>query len=116
MNHNQSAFDFFFEHAGYSFNPKNESQFAGRVRCATDYVLAEAIARRDGYQFRWEIDCYYADRSFINRDSAMYACMMYSETGELLQSLSGCDFGPDGDPWHDPYGRVVQAELASYAV
>lgn len=107
----QSAFDFFFEQECYSWRLATESQFAGRVRCATDYALAEAIARRDGYQFRWEIDAY-PDRSGIDHDGPLYSCTMYSETGEWLQSLSGCDFGPDGDPWHDPYGRVIQAELA----
>lgn len=109
----QSAFDFFFMHAGHGRYPLRESEFAARVRGATDLALVEAIARREGYQFRWEIDQYADDRSGIEHDGPLYSCIMYSETGEFCQSLHGIDFGPDGDPWHDPYGRVVQAELAS---
>lgn len=109
---NTSAFDFFFEHAGYSWHPATESQFAGRVRDATGLALAEAIARRDGYQFRWARDTH-EDRSGIDHNGPLWVCVMYNEQGEFCQSLGGIDLGAGGWPASsNPYARVIQAELA----
>jgi hypothetical protein len=37
---------------------------------------------------------------------------MRDKAGKVVQSLGGVDFGRDGDPWGQPYARVVEAELA----
>lgn len=108
----QSAFDFFFEHAGYSWRAATESQFAGRVRGAIDLALAEAIARRDGYSFNWAQDDDCPDRSGIDHDGPPWACQMFDEHGYPVQSLGGIDFGADGWFASEPYARVIQAELA----
>ena len=47
---------FFYEHAGYSYNPQTETAEQGRIRCAISLALAEEQARNLGYEFEWEYD------------------------------------------------------------
>jgi hypothetical protein len=112
MNRATPAFECFFACAGYAYNPKTESQFAGRVRCAIDLAYGEAIAQRDGYTFEWQYDDSEADRSGIDHDAPLWCCRMRTPDGGPCNSLWSIDFGEHGDPWSDTYGRVVEAELA----
>ena len=40
---------FFYENAGYSYDPKTETPEQGRIRCARDLADAEMVGQRLGY-------------------------------------------------------------------
>jgi hypothetical protein len=107
---------FFFEHAGYSYEPKQESPEQGRLRCAEDLARAEQwLQKQAGHSVEWEVD-EYADRSGIEHDGSLFACLVTlpcPTCGGLgkRQSLYGIDLGPDGSD-EGGYRRVVEAELA----
>lgn len=87
---------FFYDHAGYSYDPKVETAAAaGRLRCATALAGAERAARGAVYfDWGWESEV-----------EGEYCVARLDETGETT-SLGGIQ-GAD-----DNYRRVVQAELA----
>lgn len=111
------AVAFFYEHAGWSYDPVKETSDEGKLRCAQALADAEAKAASAGVQFRWEQD------DITNREHGaihskkvaeyyLWQCCAYHE-GEVIGSLSAVDFGADGEPWGEPYARVVQAEIVS---
>lgn len=100
-----AAEQFFFDHAGYSYDPKSETAEHGRIRCAKNLAAAEGIAREAGVSFEWVPD---ADVDEPNQ----WGCMLHDAAGSIHQSLWGIDFGRHGEPWGDKYRRVVEAELA----
>lgn len=113
MDKQQAAFNFFFEHAGYSYKVETESGFAGRTRCANDLVLAEARADDAGFSFEWDQDDITSEEFSDERPFYhLWRCAMKDEDGETLASLGGIDFGRDVEPWGQDYTRVVEAELA----
>lgn len=109
---------FFFRHAGYSYDPATETPEQGRARCARcamDLAAAEAFGRAAGLSFDWSVDPY-VDSSDWSDDPepwAQWQCLCYDAAGNVCQSLHAVDFGRDGSPWSDPYRRVVEAELAA---
>jgi hypothetical protein len=114
--------EFFYEHAGYSYDPAKETADQGRERCARELAKAEAYARRAGIEFSWEVDrdCLSSDWLDPSEDGGRdnspwytWICTAYDESGSAMASLGGVDFGRDGSPHGDPYGRVVEAELAA---
>lgn len=116
-----NATDFFFRHAGFSYDPKTETPDQGKQRCAQALAAAELRARDGGYSFQWEIDPHTRSDDWKKPDEdggkyrapwQTWVCDMYDPQGELVQSLGGIDFGRDGSPFGDPYRRVVEAELA----
>ena len=110
----QSAYHFFYANAGYSYDPTVETQEQGRQRCAARLAEVEQQARDMGYSFRWELDD--IDSSDFSDDPEpwrLWVCTMCDEEGNALESLGGIDFGRDGEPWGNPYQRVVETELAS---
>ncbi len=110
----QNAFDFFFEQAGYSYQPATESEFAGKTRCATDLARAEFLAWDKGYTFHWDVDPTMDSSEWDteNPPHQVWDCLMRDASGMIVACLGGVDFGADGEPWSDPYKRVVEAELA----
>ena len=109
----QTPFDFFFEHAGVSYRPAIESEFAGRTNGAVALARAEFIAWDEGCTFCWdEESAWDCDRSGIEHDGPLYGCLMLDDVGVVIQSLGGIDFGDHISPQGQPYKRVVQAELA----
>lgn len=113
----ERAFAFFYEHAGFSWNPKTETKEDGRKRCAETLVKAERDAASLGFGFEWSVDdCDSSEWSDDPEPWAQWVCVCKDENGNVLASLCGIDFGRDGDPWGDPYARVVEAELASEAI
>jgi hypothetical protein len=114
MPQKQTPEQFFYEHAGYSYDPKKETPKQGRQRGAKALARAEAKASRLGYSFEWEIDQISDSSDFSNERPAyeLYFCRMRDQKGQTLDTLGGIDFGRDGSPWGDPYRRVVEAELA----
>lgn len=109
-----SPVSFFFENAGYSYDPATESPDDGRRRCAESLATAEREAHEGGFFYRWSID-ELTDSSDFDDDPEswqLWQCAMYNADGRIVNSLHGIDFGRDGEPWGDNYRRVVEAELA----
>jgi len=108
----QTALEFFREHAGYSYDPKAETKEQGQERCAVAMAQAEREASEAGCSFEWDRDGG-TNREWTDEGDVTptWVCLMRDVDGVLLGSLSGVDFG-DGEPWGNPYRRVVEAELA----
>jgi len=108
------AQQFFYEHAGWGYNPAIETEEQGRRRGAADLALAEDQAKERGWCCRWEIDPEITSEDFSNDPEPweLWCCTLLDDNGEMIEHLGGIDFGRDGDPWHDHYRRVVEAELA----
>lgn len=102
---------FFFEWAGFSYDPKTETPEQGKARCAVALAHAESVLMRA---------IKVADVSVVWDESENYdnepcdtceACTIWFGSGfnddEVLASLSGIT---DASPEHR---RVIRAELAS---
>jgi hypothetical protein len=112
---------FFYDHAGWSFDPSRETPRQGRVRCAKALAAAEQEALRQGWQFELERSGEQYDWDGSTFDVVAggacdgYDASLYDESGDLLASLGGVTFA-DNNPRKDPYRRVVAAELAREAI
>lgn len=108
----KTPFQFFLAHAGFSYGPE-ETPAQGRRRCARALASAEKQARDSGMSFEWSLDGHDSTEWTDERDPATptWQCLARDESGEIVGSLGGVDFG-DGSPWSDPYRRVVEAEIA----
>ena len=101
---------FFFEHAGFSYDPKKETKHAGRIRCAVEMAEAERFASNLGLSFDWSDD--YHDDGFKDyTPETCESCTCWDATGMHVLASLGCidDASPE-------YRRVIQAELALEAV
>lgn len=108
---------FFFTHASFSYFPGKETPTDGRLRCARELAAAERNGRVAGLSFEWHVDD--VDSSEWSDEKPAYvqwACICHDAEGEAVASLGCIDFGRDGEPWSDPYRRVVEAELAAEAL
>lgn len=109
-----TAEQFFFDNAGYCYDPKTETPEQGKIRCAESMARAEQAARNAGFSFQWCEDDLDSSEWCDERPAwKQYACICYGPDGEIMASLSGVDFGRDGTPQNNYYRRVVEAELAS---
>lgn len=103
---------FFLEHAGFSYDPKTETPEHGRQRCAEMLADAEANASAIGYSFEWGKDgMTSAEWTDDEPTTETWLCMMRDNGGNIVEVLCGIDF-VSGEPWGNPYRRVVEAELA----
>jgi len=109
---------FFWDQAGYSWTPGKETQEAGRHRCSLELAEAEANARRLGYSFDWDVDDARGSLEWTKARPAWatWGCRCFDSDGKVVASLGAVDFGRDGEPWGNPYRRVVEAELAVEAL
>lgn len=112
---------FFYNHAGSSYDPAKETEKQGKQRGAILLASAEQWAHETGYSYKWDIDDCASSADWLADDEdggkhynpwQVWSCRMLDEQGEVAQSLHAIDFGRDGEPWGDPYRRVVEAELA----
>jgi len=105
---------FFYDHSGWSYDPKTETSDEGHRKCAELLACAASRAINDGVYFDWCIDPYTDSSDFSDDDNpwSLWICRMYDNDGKIIDSLCGIDFGRDGLPHGDPYHRVVEAELA----
>ena len=116
-----TPYNFFLKHAGYSYNPQTETKEQGRRRCAKALAQAERQAHDEGFSFEWSVDPYINSSEWIDDDEdggkncdpwQTWQCLVRDPAGRIVSSLHGIDFGRDGEPWGNPYRRVVEAELA----
>lgn len=110
----QEAADFFYQHAGWGYDPAKETSDQGRRRNAERLALAERwLSEQPGHQIEWTEDTD-ADLSWCQKNErsnrTQYGCIV--TVGDDKRSLWGIDFGQNGHPSGDPYARVVVAELA----
>lgn len=104
---------FFWQHAGYSFDPTTEGKAQGRRRCAEYLAAGEAWAEEQGVTFTWEYDPD-VDLSFMTESEQAEphdaeVCIARYADG----TMAGC-FGGIIDADRN-YRRVVEAELAADA-
>jgi hypothetical protein len=114
----KTAVAFFYENAGYSYDPVKETQEQGRKRCARSLAKAEAWLTEQPHQIEWTEDPD-ADRSWMDEtmgdDWPLFQCAVaiMGDNGDWKwSSLCGIDLGPTGMECRE-YMRVVVAELAS---
>lgn len=115
----KEAVAFFYANAGYSYNPKTETQEQGKLRCAKSLAKAERNAASAGITFEWEFDqegCSGCDcksdecKCSTGEEHETLCCSARDSEGKVCASLCGiCE--PSRE-----YRRVVQAELASEAL
>lgn len=112
-----TPYHFFLKHAGYSYDPKTQTKMQGRIMGAKELAAAERWALDQGCSFDWEVDDVDSSDWSDERSSwNQWVCIMRDAHGNVMESLCGIDFGRDGEPWGEPYKRVVEAELASDAM
>lgn len=107
---------FFYDNAGYSWDPKKETEKQGRYNSARRYAKAEMQALRDGVTFQWEID----PNGCIGCDCGSSTCECSSgESHHTFYCIARTADGTDGASLHGicgltpEYKRVIEAELAS---
>ena len=116
MKTKQSAYHFMLANAGYSHAP-DEAPIVGRRRCAKALAKAEKRAWDEGYSFDWDIDKCGTSADWGEPDAySVWTCVMRDPEGRIAASLGGIDMGRGGEPWGNPYRRVVEAELACDAL
>jgi hypothetical protein len=101
------AEQFFYEHAGWSYDREKETSDQGRVRCARALAEAETLCAREGWFVKWDHDWipWDGDEPY---DGPLWEAVLYDRTSNVLASLGSiaCK-GQASD-----YGRVIDAELA----
>jgi len=116
------AVEFFKKHAGSSYDPKKETPAQGRLRGAKALARAEAEATARGWTVEWDHDqnpdtSWMDDEQLADYESGrieILDAVLKDESGEVLESLGGVALNARGP--RDPYGRVVEAELALKAL
>lgn len=113
----KSLESFFWENGGYGYS-QNQTPEEGRKACAITLADAARKAFDNNYSFEWEQDDI-TNQDFEDSEGGPYylwCCICRDDTGKVLASLCGIDFGRDKSPWGEPYRRVVEAELALEAI
>lgn len=111
----QAAVDFFYERAGFSYNPATETLEEGHLRSARELAEAEAYAEAHQWSAYWEDDYDRMEDEWA--DWPQYVCQVVDADGDPLASLGGVMFSDRGTPDDgDPYARVVRAELFAEAM
>lgn len=108
------AEQFFYDHAGFSYDPKTETEEQGHERCARELAKAESWASAEGYRVEWRedpegcigCDCGSEDCACSTGEyHEVLVAILYDAEGAAVASL-GSICGPTRD-----YRRVVEAEL-----
>jgi hypothetical protein len=103
---------FFYQHAGWGYDPDTETPEEGRRRSAISLAKAEAWAKDNEVTYKWEDDWNllshvdeYPD-AYDEEPSTCEICVIYDKAGRVLNVVGCVD---DAD---DNYRRVTEAELA----
>lgn len=114
---------FFYEYAGFSYNPATETVEDGKRRGARQLATAEREAKEHDLEIVWSRDgeSELDDAGTKYADWPHFQVIVYGSDGEILSSLSSIMLADQTDPWlseayRDPYARVVEAEVASEAL
>jgi hypothetical protein len=117
-NVNELAVEFFYEHAGWGYDPETETSEQGRERCARELAEAEQWAIEQGMYFEIQddddADPYDWDGEGPMGNYALIVTLMVPCKGcggaTAQGSLGGIWMWNSGEG--DEYVRVVQAQLA----
>jgi hypothetical protein len=109
---------FFYDNAGYSYDPKKETAEQGKVRCARSMASDERVARDMGVEFEWEYDAGGCSGCDCNSPDCACSTGKPHETlvafarynGEVVASCGGICGATSN------YRRVMEAELAGEAL
>ena len=112
MNRDQQ---FFYDNAGFGYDPKTETAEQGREKCAIALAAAEEQARNtEGWYFEWtpdwDIDDSWMTPAEKRKPHNWEVCQLLDSNDHVLASLSGIVDASTA------YRRVVEAELASEVV
>ena len=112
---------FFYDNAGYSYDPASETPEQGREHCARELARAEVYGREQEWEVEWRADSD-ADESFIESwepteqaewnesEHCAEVAILRNSAGEILASCGGIwDVSRE-------YRRVMEAELMSEAL
>jgi hypothetical protein len=111
----KTAYHFFLQHAGFSWNPVTQTRMQGRIECAQRMAAAETAffdaCRVSDVEISWEDDpdgCAWSGEDYTPERVECAAIWHRDESGRVryLASLCGID---DADA---NYRRVIRAELA----
>lgn len=93
---------FYYDNAGYSYDPANETAEQGRERCARELARAEVYGTiHEGWEVEWADDC--ACSTGVPHETLI--CVVRDTEGNMLASCGGiCE--PSRE-----YRRVMEAEL-----
>lgn len=109
----ENAVAFFLENAGFSYGP-GETAEEGCERCARELAEAEAwLMEQPGHTVEWRQDTDYDPNDYDVPDMPAIGWGCIVTVGEESSSLWAITFDGDGEPFGNPYARVVVAELAS---
>lgn len=115
---------FFYDNAGYTRNPKTQTEQQARAHSARLLARAETWARDEGYRYNWEIEsesaesvygtaCPNADcndphcmSTHYDPTADFYVCIIEDKDGNAVDSL-GMIEAPTRE-----YRRVIEADLA----
>lgn len=107
---------FFYENAGWSYDPETQTPDEGHWETARHLAKAEEWAHENGIEFLWVPD---EDGFAFGLRAMVWGCIAgpcrdhHFDNIETEASLWGIEFA-DGTSWvTDPYAIVVEAELAS---
>lgn len=106
---------FFYDNAGYSYDPATETAEQGRERCARELARAEVYGRSEGWRAVWRDDPDGCIGCACGNDECMCCaaephetleCFIVTDTG--VDVLASC--GGICEPSRE-YCRVMEAEL-----
>ena len=100
--HYNEAQRFFFENAGYKFDPP-ETRMAGHMRWAEQAAADEAAMLDAGYNFEWDRD---------TSEQGTWMVTMYNSAGIKIRTEHRIDLGQGVTPKDGtPYTRVVKVRM-----
>lgn len=106
---------FFFDNAGYSYDPETQTPEQGQIACARSLAVAELDAKAAGIYFTWGQDPEIDSSSFSDELPVrpLWCCDARNAKFQVVVSLCGIDLGEQTPFSRPPYCRVVEAELAA---
>lgn len=102
---------FFYNQAGYSYDPKTQTKEEGKRECAIALAEAEFIAKARNVRFEWRKDDITSEDFSDEKPFYRLWYCIARFNGDVISSLGGIDFGRNKSPFGEPYKRVVEAEL-----
>ncbi len=100
------AEQWFYDHSGFSFDPRTELLRHGRVRTAVLLAYAEKCLRASDCYVDWQPDEVEWDGD-VPYDGPLSVAILVRDDGRVLATLGSCCTDGTGD-----HAREVEAELA----